>query len=192
MTPKSQRDFVFAFKGTVQRDFWPPVFFAIWTSLGLGQWVKIISILVKILLSYSNLYESPRVIIPQQVYLPRVEYPKESVSPRVSYCAEAISLGYATPASHSWPRGVNSHFLKLLHRPLKGQCHKNKCVFFILQFYSIKGLHFVFMPKLFWMNFLFDSPGMIPQGVSCFCQAWVEFWKQTGGKKYRWTFPLKK
>ena len=26
----------------------------------------------------------------------------------------------------SWPRGIKSHFLKCLHRPLKGQCYKNK------------------------------------------------------------------
>ena len=40
-----------------------------------------------------------------------------------------ISPGYHTPASHSytWPRGVNCQFLNCLHRPLKGQCHKNKC-----------------------------------------------------------------
>ena len=59
---------------------------------------------------------SPPGCIPQQVKLTRVAYPGESVSP-----------GYDTPGSHSRPLGVNSHFFKLLHKPLKGQCHKNKC-----------------------------------------------------------------
>ena len=45
----------------------------------------------------------------------------------VSYSAESISPGYAIRGSHSWTQGVNSQFLKCLHRPLKGQCHKNKC-----------------------------------------------------------------
>ena len=49
--------------------------------------------------------------------------------PAVSYCAESVSLQYYTVGSHSRPREVNSHFLKLLHRPLKRQCHKNKCGF---------------------------------------------------------------
>ena len=45
--------------------------------------------------------------------------------PAVSYCGES------------------SHFLRLLHMPLKGQWHKNKCGFF----FSEKGLNFVFLQK---------------------------------------------
>ena len=52
------------------------------------QWVKIFSIFVKILLSYSNIYVSPWGIILRRVNLPRVSY-AESISPR-----------YHTPASH--------------------------------------------------------------------------------------------
>ena len=54
----------------------------------------------------------------------------------VLHCVESVSLQYDTALSQSsrsiihvlW--GVThdpSHFLKLLHRPLKGHCHKNKC-----------------------------------------------------------------
>ena len=35
--------------------------------------------------------------------------------PGVLYCAESLMT-----------LGVNFYFFKLLHRPLKGQCHKNK------------------------------------------------------------------
>ena len=60
---------------------------------------------------------SPRGRTPPQVKLTGVAYPGKSVF-----------QGYDTPGSHSSrPSGVNSHFLKLLQRPLKGQCHKNKC-----------------------------------------------------------------
>ena len=56
--------------------------------------------------------QSPRSHIPRQVKLARVAYPGESVSP-----------GCVT---HD-PRESNSHFLTHLHRPLKGQWHRNKC-----------------------------------------------------------------
>ena len=60
-------------------------------ALATDQWVKIFSILVKNLQSYSNFKSknlTPRGIIPRRVSLPRVLYPCES-----------ISLGYHTPAS---------------------------------------------------------------------------------------------
>ena len=47
----------------------------------------------------------------------------------VSYCEESSSAQYDSTRSHSVLHGVNSHFLKLLHRPFKGQCHKNKYKF---------------------------------------------------------------
>ena len=75
-------------KGTVQRDFRPPVFFLlIWTyTCATDQWtVKLFSILVKNLPCYS---------IFRQVNFPGVSYPGES-----------ISLGYHTPASQS-SRGI--------------------------------------------------------------------------------------
>ena len=47
----------------------------------------------------------------------------------VSYCAEPSSAQYDNAQSHSILRGVKSHNFKLFHRPLKGQCHKNKYIF---------------------------------------------------------------
>ena len=89
---------------------------------------------------------SPQGRTPPQVKLTGVAYPGKSVF-----------QGYDTPGSHSSrPSGVNSHFLKLLQRPLKGQCHKNKCGSL---FYTIKGLHFVLKQKLSGMKSFFDSPG---------------------------------
>ena len=52
--------------------------------------------------------------------------------PGISYCRESVLT-----------LGVNRHILKLLHRPLKGQYHKNKCGFI---FYR-KGLHLAFLQK---------------------------------------------
>ena len=46
----------------------------------------------------------------------------------VWYCAELDSPQYNTVRSHSILRRVNSYVLKLLHRPLTGQCHKNKYI----------------------------------------------------------------
>ena len=58
------------FKGTVQRDFWPPVFSLFEPAWSTDQWVKIFSNLVKFSPSYSNfsgyiteLSHSPRSII---------------------------------------------------------------------------------------------------------------------------------
>ena len=45
-------------KGTVQRDFRPPVFFIIRTGLGHWPWVKIVLFSVPFLLRYSNFFES--------------------------------------------------------------------------------------------------------------------------------------
>ena len=60
--------------------------------------------------------------------------------------------------------GFNSHFLKLLRRPLKGHCHKNNCGFL----FSKNGIHFEFLKKVIGLNF-FGTP-------------WVQ--------KSRWTVPL--
>ena len=114
---------VHSVKGTVQRDFWPLVFSSFEPAWATDQWGKIFSILVKISLSYLNFYESPKGIILRRVNLPGVSnpYPGESF---FEICVE-ISPGYLTAQSHAaWPGLVNSRFLKLLHRPLKGQCHK--------------------------------------------------------------------
>ena len=48
----------------------------------------------------------------------------------IKICGE-ISAQYDTAGSHPILRGVNSHFLNLLHRPLKGQCHKNNYEFLV-------------------------------------------------------------
>ena len=62
------------------------------------------------------------------------------------------SVQYHTARSHSILRGVNSHFLKLLHRPLKGQCHKTNM-------YSDKAKkgHHSPMMKLFFDSAQYDT-----------------------------------
>ena len=52
--------------------------------------------------------------------------------------------------SDSLLRGVNGHFLKLLHRPSKGQCHINSDK-------AKKGLHFSFLAHSPRMKLFFDS-----------------------------------
>ena len=124
----------------VQWDLRPPVFFIIWTSM--GHWPnKIFSILVQISLSYLNFYESPWGIILWGVNLPGV-----------SYCAESISPGYHNAQSLITPGGVNSHFFKLLHKPLKEQCHKNKYGFI---FYYKRAMYIFHLWKKFWDKIIF-------------------------------------
>ena len=60
-------------------------------------------------------------------------------------------------------RGVNGHFLKLVHRPLKGQCHKNNN-----SDYAKKGLHFSLLHQCSRITFSFTPSGMILRGVSFF------------------------
>ena len=109
----------------------------------------------------------PRGCIPRQVSLPGV-----------SYCSESISPGYMTLVSHSWPIGVNSHFLKLLHRPLKGQFHENKCG---CLFNYFKGLHFVFIQK----RSFFLLPGVWYHADSVFAtKIWITQHKLNQNKKY--------
>ena len=134
--------------------------------------------------------QSRRSIIPRESWnqifhhiSPGVAYPGESNSPDshtpaslpgVWYPGESVSPGYAT-------RGVNSHFLKLLHSPLKGQCHKNKCG----SFFYYKGLYFVFKQKLSGMKSLLTPWGMIPWGVSFFAtKIWITNRKLNQIKKY--------
>ena len=85
-----------------------------------------------------------------------------------------ISRGYHTPASQSprgiiprWvtqdTRGVSLKFLNCLHRPLKGQCHKNKCG--IIFYYSL-GYIFHFCTIVLGWNFILTPRGIIPWGVS--------------------------
>ena len=62
--------------------------------------------------SHTPASQAHRGHIPRRVSLPGVWDPGESLM---------------TPASHSWPRGVNSHFLTHLPRPLKVHWHQNKC-----------------------------------------------------------------
>ena len=95
-------------KGTVQRDFRPPVFFSLFEPACVTvQRVKIFSIFVKNSLIYSNFKSenlTPRGIIPQRVSLPGVLYPGESVSRNI--IPQRVNLpGYHTPASQS-PRGI--------------------------------------------------------------------------------------
>ena len=134
-----------------------------------------------------------------------------------------ISPGYHTAhsaQSHSWPQGYHTahkcteslmtpgvnHFLPLLHRLLKGQCHKN-----IMDSYStIKGLHFYTFEKRSRIKKVFDSPRIqfffkpkirITQRnlnqTRIFFNPLVsgpgrfELWKKTGGRKSGWTVPLR-
>ena len=120
-------------KGTVQRDFWPQFFSSFEPAWVTDQRVKIFSILVEISLGYLNFF---------------IYHTAQSQSPRgtQSYCAESISPWYSiilrrvnlpavlnhTGQSQSprsmilrWVTHDPSHFLTLLHRPLKGQCQKN-------------------------------------------------------------------
>ena len=80
--------------------------------------------------------------------------------PRVLYCEESISQGDHMAQSHSWPLGVKSHFLKRLHKPLNGQCHKNKYGFI---FYYLRASFFIFEKSCRIKNvfdFLgYDTPG---------------------------------
>ena len=70
------------------------------------------SILVKILQSYSNFSESPRVITPRGVNLPGVSYCAESISPG-NHTAHRVNLpGYYTVQSQS-PQGI---MLRIEHR----------------------------------------------------------------------------
>ena len=95
-------------KGTVQRDFRPPVFHHTNLPGPLPNGLKDFRFLVKISLSYSNFSVSPR-----RVNLPWVSYEMRWVSlPGVSNCTESISLWYHTAMSHitkffvQSPRGI--------------------------------------------------------------------------------------
>ena len=58
---------------------------------------------------------------------------------------EIDSAQYDTARNHSILHGFKGHFLKLLHRPLKEQCHKNKCIY---SDYAKKGYIFQFCSKV--------------------------------------------
>ena len=60
---------------------------------------------------------------------------------------------YHTAWSHSILRGVNTHLLKLLHRPLKGEYHKNKYIG--IQIKLKKGYIFHFCTNVLGLNFFF-------------------------------------
>ena len=94
--------------------------------------------------------------------------------------------------------GVNGHFLKLLHRPLKGQCHRNKYKFRLCS----KKATFSFLRQCSRITFFFTPSSMILREVSFFHTSklrisqrkrnqirkyfnplvsnrrWVEWWKQ--------------
>ena len=72
-------------KGTVQRDFRPPVFSSFELAWVTDQWVKMFSNFVLFLPRYSNFYEAPRSIC--------------------RYCAESSSAQYHTARSQV-PRSV--------------------------------------------------------------------------------------
>ena len=88
-------------KGTVQRDFWPPVFFIIQTSLGHWPTGSNIFEFGSVFAELFKFYESPLGMILRRGNLPGV-----------SYCAESITLGYHTLVSHllkfvlKSPRGI--------------------------------------------------------------------------------------
>ena len=99
-----------------------------------------------------------------------------------------------------WYCAESSHFLKLLHRPLKGQCHKKKCGFL----FYLKRLHFVFSQKVLGQtNFAFPQYHTV--GSQFFwtlkfenllthwseAQAGLNDEKKLEVKKFRWTVLLR-
>ena len=57
------------------------------------------------------------------------------------------------------------HFLKLLHRPLQGQCHKNKCGFL---FFLKRAAFCIIYQKVLGLQFFYTPHSMELQGVSFF------------------------
>ena len=105
------------FKGTVQQDFRPSLFFHHSNqpeprTNGL---------------KYFRFWFRFRLNTRMFPNLRAASYGTKSI---IKICGE-ISAQYDTAGSHPILRGVNSHFLNLLHRPLKGQCHKNNYEFLV-------------------------------------------------------------
>ena len=87
------------------------------------QWVKIFSIFVQL--------SAFRRVIQIFMNLPRVSYRVNLPGVSCDHIFHKISPGLHTPVSQSpWGTyatpGRQLSFLKTFHRPLKGQCHKNK------------------------------------------------------------------
>ena len=117
----------------------------------------------------------------------------------VWYYAESVSRQYGTALSQSsWSIILHrvthdpSHFLKLLHRPLKGQYHKNKSGF--LFFYYI----FNFSKELWEKRKCLTPCSMILGRVKNILVHWsvahwhsrLKWWeKKTEGQKYCWNVP---
>ena len=115
-----------------------------------------------------------------------------------SNCAESIIKMILRGVTLYCMRGVNGHFLKLLHRPLKGQCHRNKYKFRLCS----KKATFLFLRQCSRITFFFTPSSMILREVSFFHTSklrisqrkrnqirkyfnplvsnrrWVEWWKQ--------------
>ena len=92
-----------------------------------GAWLRGISYCTE---SSSAQYDIAQSFTLCSIILHRVKQPNlRGKLHAVSYCEESSSAQYDSTQSHSVLHGVISHFLKLLHRPPKGQCHKNKYKF---------------------------------------------------------------
>ena len=168
--------------GTVQQDFWSPVFFHHLNQPGpLTTGLKYFWIWLRIIQIFGVYYCTESV--------PAVWYCWESFDLCRPYlkgqsneifdllfkfcgvynCAESVSQQYDTALSQ-FPcsiilRGVKP-FLTLLHRLLKGQCHKYKCGFLIYP----KIATFCILQKSFRTKFFFDSPQCDRYGT-----AWYQY-----------------
>ena len=77
---------------------------------------------------------------------------------------------------------VNSHFLIILHMPLEGQCHKNKCWFL---FYKWRATFWIFAN-----NFFDTKAWKTKQNLGQWPRQVQMMKKKTEGHTYCWTVPL--
>ena len=81
--------------------------------------------------------------------LEKVKQKYNNSSHRITQVWESISPQYHTAGNHSWPREVNSHFLKLLHRDSVTKINVNS-------YSSNKMVHLEFLQKV--LGKKVDSP----------------------------------
>ena len=148
--------FQILFKGTFQQDFWLPVCIhhsnlpGPLTSDHLPMGYNIL-ILVRFCSVNKNFRKKPPTVLycaeavsPQHDTLqwqsPRSMILRWVSLPAAWYCAEAVSLQYHTGGSNSWPREVNSNFLKLLRSVTEIN---------VYSYSTHKGLHFLCLQEQF-------------------------------------------
>ena len=195
-------------KGQSNEIFEPQFFSSFEPAWATDQCIKIVSFLVSFSPRYSNFYETTRSIILRGVmclwesYL--IGHSKKKTSSFFNHSNKpgpltngykyfriwSSSPQYDTARSHSIMRGVNCHFLKLLHR---GPYHKNEYIFLI---YWKRASYFIFAAKSHRISFLqlslrlnfFLTPRSIIhvlRGVSIFyTKFWISRRKQNRIRKY--------